>query len=814
MAETSIYSLIAVNPTATTSRILGGTGFSDCMVIASDNGGADWGIKKDDFSDNWYVRCFGHDPSTETICAGLQGPSVGEVWKSTDWGDTWTEKQTNMNNGVYSMIFGQIGSNKIWIAGCERDGKIYKSTDDGETWTEKKEIGSSKTVFDLAFDPVNELFVAGVGFTSGLAGSVYISDDEGETWSETTDFGGSPLGIDAVLSVIVTSTGRILAGTGDDFGEGTMWKSDDNGASFDLIEDINFAGQDQSAIYSLAIDTVNDKIYLGTGTNGQIGVSADDGDTWVLEYDTPENSVHSLAYDSVYKVMIAGTFASAKVYTTGHPTVWENGNLITGGNFSEICWSSKLRLFCAVALGGTNNRVKTSPDGITWTIRTIGYDDNQWRSVCWSLELDLFCAVSSDGVTERVMTSPDGITWTMQTSILSSWQGICWSSGLSLFCAVGSNVAMTSPDGINWTNQAGAISSGWNEICWSPKLEIFCAVASSGTDRVMTSPDGINWTSYTITANQWNGVCWSPELSLFVAVSRDGVDNRVITSPDGINWTIGSTAGISSQWWLSVKWSSALGIFVAFGDFKNTVMTSPDGFFWRTQTLSSTQNWKAISWSPELELFAGLSDSGNGNIMLGSRLDADVPIQDLLQYTELDSASDIVVTSPKAAFSTMRGDANSHVYYDFGVDGLSDYNIEFEFQIDSADINSYALVCAVTDTLGPPTAGVGQAIYMTSTTGSDNRMNVQSFTVSASGGNIIGGAQVVRYARFTRNGNILKVGVFSDPERTQQILVTFGVEIGCVSTPLRYLTVLQSRNGTPADAETSGFVQNYRILSH
>jgi hypothetical protein len=63
-----------------------------------------------------------------------------------------------------------------------------------------------------------------------------------------------------------------------------------------------------------------------------------------------------------------------------------------------------LGLFCAVAQTGTGNRVMTSPDGITWTIRTSAAD-NGWLSVCWSPERGLFCAVSITGTGNRVMNS-------------------------------------------------------------------------------------------------------------------------------------------------------------------------------------------------------------------------------------------------------------------------------------------------------------------------------------------------------------------------------------------------------------------------
>ena len=59
-------------------------------------------------------------------------------------------------------------------------------------------------------------------------------------------------------------------------------------------------------------------------------------------------------------------------------------------------------LFVAVASTGTGNRVMTSPDGITWTIRTSAAN-NFWSSVTYGG--GLFVAVAQDGTGNRVMTS-------------------------------------------------------------------------------------------------------------------------------------------------------------------------------------------------------------------------------------------------------------------------------------------------------------------------------------------------------------------------------------------------------------------------
>ncbi|MDO9542684.1 MAG: hypothetical protein Q7J98_10220, partial [Kiritimatiellia bacterium] len=75
------------------------------------------------------------------------------------------------------------------------------------------------------------------------------------------------------------------------------------------------------------------------------------------------------------------------------------------------------------------------------TIRTSAADSN-WTSVCWSPELGLFCAVANTGTGNRVMTSPDGITWTSRTPAANKmWLSVCWSPERGLFCAVAISVS-------------------------------------------------------------------------------------------------------------------------------------------------------------------------------------------------------------------------------------------------------------------------------------------------------------------------------------------------------------------------------------
>jgi hypothetical protein len=151
-------------------------------------------------------------------------------------------------------------------------------------------------------------------------------------------------------------------------------------------------------------------------------------------------------------------------------------------------------LFVAGAGGSGNQQLATSPDGITWTIRTAVAIPGSYvfQAVVWSPELAKFVAVTNG---YGSVTSPDGITWTASSATITAY-GLAWSPLKAIFVASAGSGVFTSPDGLTWTSRtAGLGASGiLNTVVWSPELAKFVAGGSQSTDLIFTSPDGITWT--------------------------------------------------------------------------------------------------------------------------------------------------------------------------------------------------------------------------------------------------------------------------------------------------------------------------------
>jgi hypothetical protein len=58
-----------------------------------------------------------------------------------------------------------------------------------------------------------------------------------------------------------------------------------------------------------------------------------------------------------------------------------------------------------VSSSGTGNRIMTSADGLSWTVRSSAADLG-WRSLCWAPQRAQFVAVSNSGSGNRLMVSP------------------------------------------------------------------------------------------------------------------------------------------------------------------------------------------------------------------------------------------------------------------------------------------------------------------------------------------------------------------------------------------------------------------------
>lgn len=188
--------------------------------------------------------------------------SIGNgVWKSVDGGDHWEHIGLEETGRISRVIVHPENPDIVYVAALghaytpQQERGIFKTTDGGKTWEHVLQVNDSTGASDLVMDPHNpRVLFAGMwqleirpwSRTSGGPGSgIYRSIDAGATWEKLEGDGlpEGPVGKIA-LSMTAAQPGRLYAliETGDGVplnGEptnsGELWRSEDRGNSFKLV---------------------------------------------------------------------------------------------------------------------------------------------------------------------------------------------------------------------------------------------------------------------------------------------------------------------------------------------------------------------------------------------------------------------------------------------------------------------------------------------------------------------------------------------------------------------------------------------------
>lgn len=182
---------------------------------------------------------------------------------------------------------------------------------------------------------------------------------------------------------------------------------------------------------------------------------------------------------------------------------------------------------------GGENYLATSPDGITWTERTLPNAVGDEISGI-SYGAGLYVIVGEDGY---AATSPDAITWTKRSV---AGTGVDLNEVLfadNTFLVVGRNAFIaTSSDGITWSGSINTVPNYTGTLLSvAYKGGTWLVTAFSG--YIATSPDAANWTEQTFyNTEPIQGAAASSSLFVVAGDNEAGVPT-IATSPDGVTWT-------------------------------------------------------------------------------------------------------------------------------------------------------------------------------------------------------------------------------------------------------------------------------------
>jgi len=269
------------------------------------------------------------------------------TYTRTSGGTTWTKQGggnlvlTLVTNSTFdtSAITAIAYSGSRFVA-VGANGKMAYSSD-GTTWTV---VGDSKfgttDIRCIAYG--NGRFIAG-GESAKMAWS-----SDGATW---TAVGDSKFGWSGWIMDIAYGNNKFVA-VGS---EGTITYSTDNGVNWTAVGDSKFGTTMINGIAN------SENRFVAEGLNGKMAWSSD-GITWTAVGDSKfgsDNTIWGIAYGSG-KFVAVGTGNNRLAYSTDNGMTWTAGTISADYQSGIAYCNNKF-----IAWG--NNKLATSPDGLTWT---------------------------------------------------------------------------------------------------------------------------------------------------------------------------------------------------------------------------------------------------------------------------------------------------------------------------------------------------------------------------------------------------------------------------------------------------------------
>ena len=157
-------------------------------IFHTTDGGVTWNQSNPGvlFNDNSFPNFVYFKNSLEGIAGGDATDGYFEIYKTLDGGITWERTpQLNIPNFIPGGGFGwfdgyAVVGNTVWFGTSA--GQIYKSTDFGTTWTVNTMSPSQETVYEIAF---NDDGLHGLSHVrNNTATKLFATTDGGTTWAQ------------------------------------------------------------------------------------------------------------------------------------------------------------------------------------------------------------------------------------------------------------------------------------------------------------------------------------------------------------------------------------------------------------------------------------------------------------------------------------------------------------------------------------------------------------------------------------------------------------------------------------------------------
>lgn len=230
------------------------------------------------------------------------------IYRSTDWGMTWTLSQTGIiTEGRPVTISRRLefnpGNHAEVVAVMQGTG-TYISRDTGQTWSPVAAL-DNYTVNDIAWDATRPGTLFAGGESLIMSAILLKSTDGGTTWRNTLSHAlGGDNAIDAI-TINPNDPDMMIAAT-----EGYILRSTDAGENWEIM-----AHPDRYYLYGAAWSNLEPQTLFITGGNvlpnsGGIFVSNDNGSSW--------RSIDSNRWRTVQRAIVSPVYPGALFFTAGN----------------------------------------------------------------------------------------------------------------------------------------------------------------------------------------------------------------------------------------------------------------------------------------------------------------------------------------------------------------------------------------------------------------------------------------------------------------------------------------------------------------
>ncbi len=264
----------------------------------------------------------------------------GLIMKTTDNGQSWLEKTSNISNVLYGVS--TLGS--IAVAAGE-NGVVLRTTDNGENW---------ETVLPGTIENLNDAeIIAGTkAIVCGNNGEIFLSEDAGHFWSHIPS--GTTNNLTDVL--FINENNGFIVGT-----MSTLLTTTDGGTTWQSV-DLSFTNSDLNAI--AALDASN--LFI-VGNNGALFISNDAGETWYGQMGfSYENNFNDIVFFDALSGTIAGD-DGLMIFTTDGGQSWypgETSSIRSGFDFYSVAFSSPTN---GISIGSDGIDVYSTDGGQSWS---------------------------------------------------------------------------------------------------------------------------------------------------------------------------------------------------------------------------------------------------------------------------------------------------------------------------------------------------------------------------------------------------------------------------------------------------------------